>query len=42
MNLPTDIVLTTGLADAKDHSRVASEEADLACCITHMPKPMFA
>ena len=42
MNLPTDVVLTTGLADTKDHYRVASGEADLACRITHMPKAMFA
>lgn len=42
MNLPTDVVLTTGLADAKDHCRVASGEADLACRNTHMPKAMFA
>ena len=42
MNLPTDVVLTTGLANAKDHYRVTSEKAGLACRITHMPKAMFA
>jgi predicted GH43/DUF377 family glycosyl hydrolase len=42
MYLPTPVVFTTGVADAGDHYIVASGEADLACCITHMPKALFA
>ena len=42
MNLPTDVVLTTGLADAKDHYRVTLGKADLACRLIHMPKAIFA
>ncbi len=37
-----DVVFTTGIADAGDHYVVASGEADLACRITHIPKPTFA
>jgi predicted GH43/DUF377 family glycosyl hydrolase len=38
----TDVVFTTGIADAGDHYIVASGEADLACRITHIPKTRFA
>lgn len=38
----TDVVFTTGIADAGDHWIVASGEADLACRITHVPKSRFA
>jgi hypothetical protein len=34
--------LPTGVADAGDHYIVASGEADLACCITPIPKALFA
>lgn len=37
-----DVVFTTGIAEAGDHYVVASGEADLACRITHVPKPVFA
>jgi predicted GH43/DUF377 family glycosyl hydrolase len=40
--LPTEVVFTTGLADAGDHYIIASGEADLACRITHIPKSRFA
>jgi predicted GH43/DUF377 family glycosyl hydrolase len=40
--LPTEVVFTTGVADAGDHYVVASGEADLACRITHIPKTRFA
>ena len=40
--LPTEVVFTTGLADAGDHYIVASGEADLACRITYLPKALFA
>ena len=40
--LPTEVVFTTGIADADDHYVVASGEADLACRITHIPKSRFA
>jgi len=40
--LPTEVVFTTGIADAGDHYIVASGEADLACRITHLPKGLFA
>jgi predicted GH43/DUF377 family glycosyl hydrolase len=40
--LPTEVVFTTGVADAGDHYIVASGEADLACRITHIPKSRFA
>ena len=40
--LPTEVVFTTGMADAGDHYIVASGEADLACRITHIPKSRFA
>jgi predicted GH43/DUF377 family glycosyl hydrolase len=40
--LPTEVVFTTGIADAGDHYLVASGEADLACRITHVPKARFA
>jgi beta-1,2-mannobiose phosphorylase / 1,2-beta-oligomannan phosphorylase len=40
--LPTEVVFTTGIADAGDHYIVASGEADLACRITHIPKSRFA
>jgi len=40
--LPTEVVFTTGIADAGDHFVVASGEADLACRITHIPKSRFA
>ncbi|WP_294393495.1 glycosidase [uncultured Sphingomonas sp.] len=40
--LPTEVVFTTGIADAGDHYVVASGEADLACRITHIPKARFA
>jgi predicted GH43/DUF377 family glycosyl hydrolase len=36
-----DVVFTTGIAEAGDHSVVASGEADLACRITHVPKSKF-
>jgi len=36
-----DIVFTTGIVDAGDHFIVASGECDLACRITHVPKPYF-
>lgn len=42
MYLPSPVVFTTGIADAKDHYIVASGEADLACRITHIPKARFA
>ena len=38
----SDVVFTTGIADADDHFVVASGEADLACRITHVPKSFFA
>ena len=38
----TDVVFTTGIADAGDHYIVASGELDLACRITHIPKARFA
>ena len=34
----TDVVFTTGIADAGDRFIVASGELDLACRITHIPK----
>lgn len=37
----SDVVFTTGIADAGDHFIVASGEADLACRITHIPKGDF-
>ena len=37
----SDVVFTTGMADAGDHWIVASGEADLACRITHVPKSAF-
>lgn len=37
----SDVVFTTGIADAGDHFVVASGEADLACRITHVPKDAF-
>ncbi|MDB5680942.1 MAG: glycosidase [Sphingomonas bacterium] len=37
----SDVVFTTGIADAGDHFVVASGEADLACRITHLPKSAF-
>ena len=40
--LPTEVVFTTGIADAGDHYIVASGEADLACRITHIAKSRFA
>ncbi|WP_420142409.1 glycosidase [Sphingomonas sp.] len=40
--LPTEVVFSTGIADAGDHYVVASGEADLACRITHIPKARFA
>ncbi len=40
--LPTEVVFTTGIADAGDHYVVASGEADLACRITHIPKSRFS
>lgn len=39
--LPTPVVFTTGMVDARDHYVVASGEADLACRITCLPKAMF-
>lgn len=36
-----DVVFTTGIVEAGDHYIVASGEADLACRITHIPKPVF-
>ncbi len=38
----TNVVFTTGIADAGDHYVVASGEADLACRVTHIPKSRFA
>lgn len=38
----TDVVFTTGVADAGGHYIVASGELDLACRITHIPKARFA
>ena len=38
----SDVVFTTGIADAGDHFIVASGEADLCCRITHVPKSAFA
>ena len=40
--LPTQVVFTTGIAEAGDRYIVASGEADLACRITHIPKSRFA
>jgi predicted GH43/DUF377 family glycosyl hydrolase len=40
--LPSEVVFTTGVADAGDHYVVASGEADLACRITLVPKSRFA
>ena len=40
--LPTEVVFTTGIAEAGDRYIVASGEADLACRITHLPKNLFA
>jgi predicted GH43/DUF377 family glycosyl hydrolase len=37
----SDVVFTTGIAEAGDHFVVASGEADLACRITHVPKAAF-
>ncbi|MCK4676492.1 MAG: hypothetical protein KAT48_00045 [Bacteroidales bacterium] len=37
----TDVVFTTGIADAGNHFVVASGELDLACRITHVPKSVF-
>ena len=37
----SDVVFTTGIADAGDHFVVSSGEADLACRITHVPKSAF-
>ena len=37
----SDVVFSTGIADAGDHFVVASGEADLACRITHVPKDAF-
>lgn len=42
MYLPTPVVFTTGIAEARDHYIVASGEADLACRITHIPRARFA
>ena len=40
--LPTEVVFTTGIAEAgEDGYVVASGEADLACRITHVPKGRF-
>jgi predicted GH43/DUF377 family glycosyl hydrolase len=41
MYLPTQVVFTTGIADAGSHYLVASGEADLACRLTHIPKARF-
>ena len=38
----SQVVFSTGIADAGDHYIVASGEADLACRITHIPKARFA
>jgi predicted GH43/DUF377 family glycosyl hydrolase len=38
----SDVVFTTGIADAGDHYVVASGEADLACRISHISKEVFA
>jgi predicted GH43/DUF377 family glycosyl hydrolase len=40
--LPTEVVFSTGLADAGDHYIIVSGEADLACRVTHLPKALFA
>lgn len=37
----TDVVFSTGIAEAGDHFVVASGEADLACRITHVPRNAF-
>lgn len=36
----TDVVFTTGIVDAGAYYVVASGECDLACRITHLPKPL--
>lgn len=41
MYLPTEVVFTTGLADAGESYVVVSGEADLACRVTHIPKERF-
>lgn len=40
--LPSEVVFTSGIADAGDHYVVASGEADLACRVTYVPKARFA
>lgn len=40
--LSTDVVFTTGIADAGDHYVVVSGEADLACRVSHIAKSRFA
>lgn len=40
--LPTEVVFTTGIAEAGDRYIVASGEADLACRMTHIAKSRFA
>ena len=37
----SDVVFTTGIADAGDHYVLASGEADLACRVTHTAKDRF-
>lgn len=37
----SDVVFTTGIADAGEHFVVASGEADLACRVTHVPRAAF-
>ena len=38
----SDVVFTTGIADAGEYFVVASGEADLACRVSHIPKDAFA
>jgi beta-1,2-mannobiose phosphorylase / 1,2-beta-oligomannan phosphorylase len=38
----SNVVFTTGIADAGEHYVVASGEVDLACRITFLPKSLFA
>lgn len=38
----TNVVFTSGIADAGDHYIVASGEVDLACRITRIPKSIFS
>ncbi len=38
----TNVVFTTGIADAGGHYVAASGEVDLACRITHIPKSIFS